>query len=281
MSTRKKGFLKRKIQALSFLNRADKFILEKRQRFILSVAILTIGLFYSENLLGKSSIYVVFLLSFLTSILFFWSNHKDIRDNFSPNVFILPLFYSLAFGLFYFLIPARFLTRLTMTTLYAIGLYSLFLAQNIFVVASIRTIALTQSAKIVSFVITLISYFFIANVIFSLDWHVLVTFFIFFLCSFFLILQSLWTITLEKSPLSYLSLSLCLALCLSEASAILWFWPSSATLISLFLTGYFYTIVGLSHAWLERKLFKNVMWEYIWVGVIVLFILILFTSWRG
>lgn len=264
-----------------FLNSFENIIANKRQRFILSVIILSIGMFITENLLGKSFVFFSLLLSFLTIFLFYWSNHKDIEDNFSIHIFILPFFYSLAFGLFYFLVPARFLTRIIITTLYGVGLYSLFLSLNIFIVASIRTIALLSSARIVSFIITLISCFFLSNVIFSFDWPAAMTSFLFLIIIFFLILQSLWSITLEKSPIAYFYWALGIAVCLFEVSIILWFWPSSPTIIALFLTGFFYIFVGLSHAWLEKKLFKNVMWEYIWVGAIVFFILMLSTSWRG
>lgn len=280
MNTRKKPH-KKKPLFLLFLERFNSFIQNKRQRFILAVIFLSIGMFFTEHLLGKPFIFVSLLLSVLTVLLFLWSNYNDIKENFSFNIFILPFFYSLSFGVFYFLIPARFLTRILMTSFYAIGLYSLFLAQNIFIVASIRTIALLSSARIVSFVISLISYFFLSDVVFSLDLPLIPTALLFLFFSLPLILQSLWTITLEKSPVGYVGWASGLGICLLELSAVLWFWPSQPTIIALFLTGFFYTIVGLSHAWLEKKLFKSVMWEYIWVGVVVFLILISFTAWRG
>ncbi|MDO8639806.1 MAG: hypothetical protein Q7R53_02675 [bacterium] len=280
MNIKKRASNKKRFVFLSFLSKLGKFIGNKRQKFIIAVFILSTGMFFSEFILEKSFIFVSLLMSALTVLAFYISNKEDISENFSPNVFILPFFYSLAFSLFYFLIPARFLTRILMTSLYAVGLYSLFLSENIFIVASIRTIALLSSARIVSFVITLVSYFFLSNVIFSFDWPLIPTSLTFFVFSFLLIIQSLWTITLEKSPLVYSRWALGLSLCFFELSLILWFWPGTPTIISLFLTGFFYAIIGLSHAWLEKKLFKNVMWEYIWVGAIVFFILMFFTSWR-
>lgn len=255
--------------------------LTKRQRFIIAVLVLSAGLFFSEYQLGRGGVFIVFLLSFLAPLLLFLLNFKDIKQNFSPYIFILPFFYSLSFGLFYFLVPARFLTRMLITSIYALGLYSLFLSQNIFTVASIRTIALLSGARIVSLVITLVSYFFLANIVFSLRLSILPTSFLIFLFSFFLILQSLWTITLENEFRPYFLWTLGLTICLLEMSLILWFWPTSPTAIALFLTGFFYTVVGLSQAWLDKRLFRGVMWEYIWVAAATFFILILFTSWRG
>jgi hypothetical protein len=72
---------------------------------------------------------------------------------------------------------------------------------------------------------------------------------------------------------------LAMTVLLLEAAGALWFWPSSPTVIALFLTGFFYTLVGLSHVWFERRLFKGVLWEYVWVGVVVFFVLNLFTHW--
>lgn len=266
------------------MNRRKKLIdfsLSKRQRFIIVVGILSLGLLFSEHLLGKSGFFVCFILAIFTDILLFWSNKKEIKENFYLPLFILPFFYSLSFGLFYFLIPARFLTRIASTLLYSLGLYSLFLAQNIFTVATIRTIALLSSARTVSFIITLISYFFLSNIVFSFHINILVTLIMLSIFSFFLILQSLWTITLEKSLRLYSLWALALTVCLLEVSLVLWFWPSSPTIIAIFLTGFFYTIVGPSQVWLDRRLFRGVMWEFLWVAVVVFSIFILFTSWRG
>ncbi|OGH37659.1 MAG: hypothetical protein A3B44_00100 [Candidatus Levybacteria bacterium RIFCSPLOWO2_01_FULL_38_21] len=255
--------------------------LNKRERFIFSVVILSIGLFVAEHLLGKSGIFMIFTMAFLTGLLLFLSLYYDLKENSSPQIFILPFFFSLSFGLFYFLVPARYLTRIFTTALYGVGLYSLFLSENIFIVSSIRTIALLQSARTVAFVITLISYFFLTNVLFSL--HIqFVPFLIFlFLFSFPLIVHSIWTYTLEKNLFQNIYWPLILALLLLETASILWFWPSTPTVLAIFLTGVFYTIVGLYQVWLEKRLFKSVMWEYIWVSSIVLITLLLFTSWSG
>lgn len=254
--------------------------ISKRQKFVVSVIILSAGLFTSQHLLGRGGVFVVFLLSFLTVAFLFLSNYEDIRGNFSVSLFILPFFYSLSFGLFYFLIPARFLTRMIITSLYAVGLYSLFLSENIFTVASMRTIALLSSARTVSFIITLVSYFFLANVIFTLDLSALPTAALLLVSSFFLIIQSMWTYSLERPVSMHITWASCLSLCLFEVALILWFWPATPTLIAIFLTGFFYVLVGLTHVWLDKRLFRNVLWEYSWVMVIVSCILFLFTSWR-
>jgi len=252
------------------------FGISKRQKFIIIVVNSFLILFLAQQMLGKSGLYVALFLSFFTIILLFLTLKKDLKSNFSPQIFILPFFYSLSFGLFYFLVPARFLTRIAITSLYAFGLYSLLLSINIFVVSSIRTIALLASARTVSFIITLLSYFFLANVVFSMHLNVFFTLILVFAFSFPLVLQSLWTYNLDSKFFSNTLWVASISLGLVEIALALWFWPILPTITALFLTGFFYIIVGLSQVWWEKRLFRSVMWEYIWVAILMLLIFIFF-----
>jgi hypothetical protein len=253
------------------------FNITKRQKFIVAVVILSLMLFFSEQLFGKGGIYIAFLLSLLTDLFVFWAIRADLKDNFSPQVFILPFFYTLACALFYFLVPARFLTRIGMTSLYALGLYSLLLSGNIFIVSSIRTIALLSSARTVSFIVTLLSFFFMSNIVFTLHLNVFVTALLVLAFSFPLIVHSIWIHTLESDFRSYLEWISLIAACVVETTFALWFWPATPTMIGLFLTGLFYILVGISQMWLDKRLFKGVMWEYVWVGVIAFLVFITFS----
>lgn len=276
------------IRKIRFINRRykkalslalDRFLGNKRQRLIAAVLILSLAIFASEYFLEKSGILIIFFISFLTAFFLFLALYKDLEENFYWQIFILPLFYTLSFGLFYFLVPARFLTRVVMTSLYGVGLYSLFLSMNIFTVSSIRTIALLSSARTVSFALTLLSFFFLSNVVFSLHTNVFFIEILILAFTFPMVLASIWTYTLERSLKANLFWSISLTMLILESSLILWFWPSTPTLISLFLTGIFYTLVGLSQAWFEKRLFKGVILEYFWVSVVAFIVLIFFTVW--
>lgn len=256
------------------------FNISKREKFVLGVTVLSLMLFVAEHFLQRGGVYIVFFLSLLTDVFLFWALRRDLKENFSPQVFILPLLCTLAFGLFFFLVPARFLTRIIITGLYAFGLYSLYLSENIFVVSSIRTIALLTSARTVSFVVSILSYFFLSTVVFSLhlDWWFLIPFVA--LYSVLLTLHSLWTYTLSKSVFAELVWVIFITMCLVEIATVLWFWPSSPTTIALFMTGFYYSVIGSAQMWFERRLFKNVLSEYLLVSAVVFMILLLFTSWR-
>lgn len=255
------------------------FTIEKRQKFILSVTILSILLFITEFQFGKSGLFTAITLSVLTDLCLFWAIKDDLNETNGLVVFILPFFYSLAFGSFYFLIPGRIIFRLLLTLLYAFGLYSLFLSQNIFVVSSIRTIQLLSGARIVSFVITLLSYFFFSNIVYSLHVFILYEVLLVAIYTYLLAYHSIWTYSLQKNAYSIPIWVLGMTTCLVEIAIAIWFWPTSPTIIAIFLTGIFYVIAGLSHVWFEKRLFRNVLWEYVWVCVIVFFMLILFTQW--
>ncbi len=272
-------------QGIKTLKRPKKKIISivfsKRQKFIIAVGLLSFGLFLSGNIqTGMYALPIAITLAVFTDLFLFWSVYKDIRESFTGSIFVLPFFYSLSSGLFYFLVPATIFIRLTAVMLYAFGLYSLFLSQNVFAVASIRTIALLSGARIVSFIITLLSYFFITDITFSLRLPLYLVIPLVTVYTFFLVYQSIRSYTLQKTDYpSVLSWSIGITLCLVESAIMLWFWPSSPTILALFLAGFFYTLTGLSHIWFERRLFKSVLWEYVWVGVVVFLVLLGFTPW--
>lgn len=263
------------------IKKTSRFTISKRQKFLISVVVLSLSLFFSEYVFNSSVLFLSLALGIATDIFLFAALFKDLRESFAPQAFFLPFLCSLAFSLFFFLTPTRLISRVVITSLYAVALYALFLSENIFLVASTRTIALTNSAKIVTFVISLLSYFFLINTIFSFRLPFFATTLLIALFSFFFIMHGLWTYTLAKSLKADLLWSLILTICLFELSCVLWFWPTSSTLIALFLTAAFYTLVGISHMWFDKRLFQSVFWEYAWVVGIACLLLVWFTSWQG
>ena len=168
------------------MNKYLNIPLSKRQKFVVSVAMLSVGIFISQYITGVYSIFSALFLSLLTVLFLFISLQEDIKDNFSYTIFILPFMFTLSLILFYPLLPARLLTRIIITGLYAFGLYSIFLTQNIFAVSAIRTINLLRSARIVSFILTIAIIFFSANIIFSsrLPFYISPLIIIFLICDF-------------------------------------------------------------------------------------------------
>ncbi|MEN9407949.1 MAG: hypothetical protein RLZZ455_1165 [Candidatus Parcubacteria bacterium] len=280
------SFKKEEVRKIKQQKKTITIALDKRQKFVIGVFLLSVILFVTEFYhfrFSKSGFVVSFGLSLLSDIVLFWAIRKDLpkpANFYTYTIFILPFFYTLAFSLFYFLVPARILSRVVLTVVYAIGLYSLYLCQNIFTVGATRTIQLLSGARIVSFVLTLLSFFFLMNILFTLHFPIYVIAPFFSLITFLLMFQSIWTYAISSDALDSLpNWTLLLTVCVLEVAVMIWFWPSTPTISALFLTGLFYTIVGLSHVWFDRRLFRGVLWEYVWVSAVVFFVLILSTSW--
>lgn len=254
--------------------------LNKRQKFVIAVVLLSLGVFLIEYFSGSKLLIASLGLAVATDLMMLFILRKDIKGSFFIPILILPFFFTLAFPFFYTLVPERLLSRLIITILFAFGLYSLFLTQNIFAVSGIRTINLLRSARIVAFVITLLVFYFLVNFIFSLRLPVLVTPLLILPLSFLMNIQSLWTYTLDTTQIKAIAIfSFVISLCILQLSYVLILWPVTASVYSLFLTGIFYTYSGLCHAWLERRLFKGILWEYVWVGFISVLFLIIFSKW--
>lgn len=255
--------------------------LSKRGKFVLSVLLLSGALFFSEFTTGIVVVSLGFLLSIVTVLFLYLILKDDIskKSHFLP-ILILPFFFTLSFSLFYSLIPARLLTRIILTGVYAFGAYSLFLTENIFAISSLRTINLLRSARIVSFVITIFVLFFLFNIIFSLRLPLYVTPFLVAGISFLMSAQFLWSYSENReSGREVYIYSSCLSLMMGELAFILSLWPVTAAIYAIFLTGLFYTYSGLCNAWLERRLFKGILWEYIWVGALSVLFLLVFSKW--
>lgn len=253
--------------------------LTKKQKFVISVLLLSFFSFVSESL-GLQGLVTSILLALITNVFLYLILRDDLRDVLSYSIFILPFFYTLSFNLFYLLIPSRFLTRIIISVVFGFGLYSLFLTQNIFAVSSIRTITLLRSARIISFILTIVVYFLMMNIIFSARAIVPLMQTMVFLLSFLLSFQLFWIYSLDRNIISELIFYTFInSFAMLEVSVVLLFWPINATIFSLFLTGIFYTTSGLSHAWFEKRLFKGILWEYVWVGFLAVFMLLVFSNW--
>ncbi len=252
----------------------------KRERFVLFAALLSLGLFASEFFSGITFLGLALTIAVLTCVFLFLALKSDIKGTFWYPIFVLPFFFSLSFALFYSLIPARLISRITLATIYGFGLYSLFLSQNIFAVSAIRTINLLRSARIVSFVLTIVAFFFLVNVSFSSRPSFLVLPLLIFIVSFFLNFQSQWMYLLDRSLFKEALFSaLFVSVAMFELSLALLLWPLTPAIYSIFLTGMFYTYSGLFHAWVEKRLFKGVLLEYLWVGFLSIILLLLFSNW--
>lgn len=256
------------------------FLSTKRRKFIFSSLLLTAGFILIQLGSLTNRYLAIFLLSLLTVPLTLWSLSEALRGAIWLVSWILPMFFTAGVGLFYFLLPGSLLTAIPIILIYFVGMYVLFLSENIFSVAALRTIQLFRSASAVSFLLTLITSFFLYDTVFSFRLSFYQNALLVFVISFFLFLHGVWSVNLdEKISGKNLLYSFLLALGMGEISLVLSLWPTAITLGSLFLTSLIYVSLGITQAKLSERLFRKTGEEYLTVGLLVLVVLLAYTTW--
>jgi hypothetical protein len=265
-----------------FLRRDRRFYLTKRQQFVIVTMVLAFGLMLTQIVPGD----VRYSMTVGLSIFAYVASAIALRENLRGiewfTLLILPTLFTSAVALFYFLLPARWLTRIPFVVLYAIGIYALLLTENIYNVAADRTIALVRAAHSVGYLLTLITYFLLVQTVFAFRFPFFINAALIGGISFLLVFQSLWSVVLEERASRRLwSIAFALTLVLIELSWLFSFIPTQSTLTVLFLTTTFYGTVGMAQQYLVEKLYKKTVIEFFTLCSIVFIIVMLATSWRG
>lgn len=259
--------------------------LTKRQQFVIATVVVTLGL-VATQLVGDVDYYILLTLAIalVAGVSGFLSLRSDAigRRQFT-SVFLLTL-YTAAVSSFYFLLPARWLTRLPTALLFAIGFYAILLTENIYNVASGRSIQLLRAARSVGLLMSLITVFLLFETVLSFHLNAFLNGAVVFAVSLPLVYQNLWTVELgvgEGEGSMLFILAVLLALVIGEIGLGLSFWPVDSTLLALFLTALFYLVVGIFQHALVERLFPPTLRELILVAGAVFALVLLTTSWTG
>ncbi len=256
--------------------------LNKRKRFLITSFVLSIGFIGVQFMPEQYKFLGIGLHGLLTVLLFIWALYEGLGLNATLLTLILPFFYTVGVGFFWFLLPVSLYTRIPVVLVFGIGVYTLCLTLNIYTVAAIRTIALLRAARGVGFVLSLLVIFLIFDSVLSFKWPVYMSSALVILLSFPLYLQGFWSISLEKQIAKNLIVfSLISSVLMGEISLALFFWPVTLTVGSLFLTVAGYMLLGLVQAEMEGRLFSQTVREYVLVGLAVLLGMFFVTRWGG
>lgn len=258
------------------------FEMNKRQKIIIISSLLTIGLISTQLVDFNLRFKFIAGLGVLAYFLSLWALWEGLNLTKAIILLILPTFYTLAVASFYFLLPVRWLTRLPVAILFGLTFYLLILAQNVFNVAAIRTIPLYRAASTAAFLFTLLSAFFIFNVVYAFNLPFYWNGMLIFAISFPLILQVLWSIEMEdRVAVATVAQSLILSLLMGEIALSLSFWPMATTIWSLSLASSLYVLLGLILQVLRGSVSKKVITEYLLIGLAILAVGFFSTSWSG
>ncbi|HUD18902.1 MAG TPA: hypothetical protein VMR81_00450 [Patescibacteria group bacterium] len=259
-----------------------KASLTKRQQFVLVTVILVFGLMLTEVVPPELRYPMTAVLSLVT----YWMTAFALRENLRGikwvTLLLLPTLFTLSISLFYFLLPTRWLTRVPFLALYAVGMYALMLTENIYHVASERTIALLRAAHSVGYLITLTTYFLLVQTVLAFRFPGITNTILVGVISFFLVFQSLWSVVLEETVSKRVwAVTVAVSLVLTELAWLFSYLPTQSTLIVLFVMTSFYGMVGMAQQYLVEKLYKKTVVEFFSLTSIVFIITMIATHWRG
>lgn len=274
--------MKRIILSAAEKLKIGKIELSKREKIIAATVLITIGILFSTRLgnfiyLKEKLIILVGILTYFFSLWALWEGMTKIK---AVVLLILPTLFTVAVASVYFLIPVR-PPKLLWAAGFGLSFYLLLLSQNVFNVASIRTIPLYRVASTTSFLFSVFTAFILFNVSFALNFDFFLSGLITFIISFILALPIFWSISMEKITIPDILYSIITALIVGECAMALSFWPLAPTIWSLTLSTVLYITLGILVDMVRERLSRRIVWEYSAFGLIVLIISSLITTWNG
>jgi len=253
---------------------------EKRFRFVISSFLLTSLMLASTFFFFEKSIFFIFLFLIFGYALTYFSLLEGIENIEWFTLFFMPIILSVSFYLFYFLFPVRWLTRLPFIVLYGISIYAVLLCSNIFNVGVEKSLQLYRAAFSINFFYQMVVSFLIYNTLFSFKLNFVFNAILVFLTSFLLGFQLVWSVKLDLHPKKItILLGFFVGLILGELALIGSFVPLKSTILALFLTSSYYSLSGLIYNYLDQRLFKETVREFVTVWIAVFVITVLSISW--
>jgi len=253
----------------------------KRQKFLLSAVVLS-GLLMMVQYVPIDYRYVaIFGLFLVTYLVSAWALFDDLKGIEWVTILSVPSLYAVAIGLFYFLLPSNWFSRITIVTLFGVGMYALFLTENIFSVAASRTIQLLRAAHAVGFLLSILTVALLYNTIFSLQWPFWANGPLVAVSTWPAVLNGLWSMKLDSFiSKDILRMSMAIALVCGVIGIGLSFLPVTVWVAALFLATVVYVTLGLLQHEISERLFRRTITEYVVVGVLVLIATLFVTPWK-
>lgn len=253
---------------------------EKRTRFALGSVLLTGFMLFSTFFFFDKALIFTFLFLVVSYAVVYFCITEEIEKIEWVMLFLVPVLFTVSFYFFFFLFPVRWITRIPFMFFYLISIYAVLLASNIFNVGVEKNLQLYRAAFSVNYLYQTIVMFFILNVLFSLQFNFLLRTIVVFFFAFVLSVQLFWTIRLKLSiEKESVIFGLFTAFVLSEIAVMVSFVPAKSSIGALFLTAFYYCIAGITYLYLDRRLFKENLREYVAVLAIATVVMLLSLNW--
>ncbi|MEX1052422.1 MAG: hypothetical protein WEC80_01080 [Patescibacteria group bacterium] len=245
--------------------------IKKRLRFVISTLLLSALMLFSTFFLFDKAWVFIPILGLAAYAFTYFSIIEGIKKSEWLTLFILPVFFTISFYLFYFLFPVRWLTRLPFVLIYGVSIYAMFLTSNILNVGVEKSLQLYRAAYSVNYFYQTVIVFLFSNILFSFKINYLVNALGLGIVVFPLAVQLLWSIkldiVLEKTLYLY---AILISMIIAQIALIASFLPLTASISALLVTSSYYCLSGLINAYLDNRLFKQTIREYLFVWLFVI-----------
>lgn len=262
-------------------------IMPKRFKYFVSAVFSVLGFFmfislpYESRYFGLMAgiVLVIFCFWFGLGILFEKSFYTRMM------AILLPLCFFIGFGMFVAFLPYSTATAVLASIFFGMILYTLFLVENVFLVAiGFKTVPLYRAAYTVGLIVMLMAAFFLFDSLYSFRLNFIWNTIWVYVISSLLFLYQFWAISIElpddgknKNIKAYVFLP---ALMVAEMALIFSFWPTGIFKGSMYLVSIIYLIYGLIQSEIRDRLFKRVWMMYVWLGAAILLAIVTITKWR-
>jgi hypothetical protein len=256
--------------------------LTKRKRFIIASAVITLATFIFPAMLKNYGPIIIAIYAATAYLVSIFALKEDISGIEYITLFILPVLFTVGAGLFISIVPERKIYRWPLYAIVPISIYSIYLTENIFNVAGIRTIQLLRMANVFCYIITLVTSVFLFWFTLSLRLPLIQN--VLLICTIIslLTLQFLWSFELtQKFTLKTSLYTAVVILVFAQISIVINFYAISTIYATLFLVSIYYVLLGLIHHYNEKKLTRKVAIEYTLAAFIVFIFMILSVRWQG
>ncbi len=245
-------------------------LIEKNQRMIISCIIISfLMLFSTFFFFDKAPIFIpIFIIGvyFLT----FFSLLEGIEKIEWLMLFLMPVLFTAGAYIFYFLFPVRWLTRLPFLISYVISIYAIIRASNILNVGGDKNLQLYRAAFSVNYFFQTVTIFILTNFLFSMKQNFLINGVVVFIIGSLIGLQLFWSIKLnlnfDKTEILY---GLLIGIVLAEEAIVISFFTLEISILALVITATYYSLSGLTYSYLDQRLFKETIREYVFVLIFV------------
>ncbi len=240
--------------------------MSKRQKFtllsiLLPLAVSTLPVLEQPYLRWGSAVLAVF-----TAFLASWVLRTS-----SPELFIPPAILIGYGSIIYSILPPTPVVSGLFIFILAVIHYLLLLSANVFLISRERLIPLLSAAQSVFFVLTVLVYLISITVVYKLDFSLLLQLVQYLVLTFALSWCFIQAVFIDKEAIEHLLTPATLILTYAgfQTALGLSLFPLTALRRSVILTTAFYSFLGIAQHYLQRKLYKNVLWEYLLTAVVV------------